>query len=259
MSLNRRTEKQCGLQTQQSIANQVGRKLTHGTLWMNSEDTMLVTYCLIHGLSVRLTAAERERLLLGWEEGEVMSTESESCKWRVDHSDGHTSLTYSNYKTCANWDNCYLDLHNRKLPQAPARADSGSGIPHSHPGDRAALSTGLPAHTPASQASHAGTREAFHTSSASPGQAAYQEGRHPPTLLRQHLPINWSSSLVLSGSCPATILAGFAAKGSPDTIMTTSMAFCKKLIFASLSWNISMEKTNIKVNTCSWINGSDCN
>lgn len=59
-----------------------------------------------------------------------------------------------------------------------------------------------------------------------------------PTLLRQHLAMTCSSSLVLSGSWPATMRAGFAARGSPLTSITTSIAFWRKTIFESLSWRL---------------------
>lgn len=68
-----------------------------------------------------------------------------------------------------------------------------------------------------------------------------------PTLFKQHLAIAWSSSFVLSGSCPATIRTGFTAKGSPVTMMTTSMAFCRKLIFASLSWQNTFSNTILQI------------
>lgn len=56
------------------------------------------------------------------------------------------------------------------------------------------------------------------------------------TLLRQHLAMAWSISLVFSGSWPQTIRTGFTARGSPLTSITTSMAFWRKVILESLSW-----------------------
>lgn len=56
------------------------------------------------------------------------------------------------------------------------------------------------------------------------------------TLLRQHLAMAWSISLVFSGSWPQTIRTGFTARGSPLTSITTSMAFWRKAILESLSW-----------------------